>query len=95
MSPDEKFVAASRPARFGNEIWITDLLRKTPLRVEFNQRNAIPPVWSPDGARLAFSCDEGLCEGNVPTGGTARILSRTRVWPQQYTADGRYVLAST
>src|SRR6185369_15386296 len=92
LSADEQFVAVSRSGRVRNEIWVTDMARKTSSPVQFTSRVAALPVWSPDGKRLAFACEHGLCEGDVSGEGDVRVLNPGRAWPQQYTADGRNIL---
>jgi Tol biopolymer transport system component len=92
LSPDERLVVVSRGSRFGSELWVTDLQRKTSVRMQYPQRVAALPVWSPDGAHLAFGCSGEMCEGDSSGGGQVRELSKISSWPQQYTADGRKLL---
>jgi len=50
LSPDRKQLAY----RFGGDLWVSDLLRSTPIRLTFDNTNGWP-VWSPDGRSLVYS----------------------------------------
>jgi Tol biopolymer transport system component len=57
LSPDEERVAITRFAE-GNlpDVWILDLLRGGVSRLTSDpDGSAVTPVWSPDGARIAYS----------------------------------------
>jgi Tol biopolymer transport system component/predicted Ser/Thr protein kinase len=55
LSPDGKRVAFSRRDGSNTEIWIAELERNTPTRFTFDPGYDSYPVWSPDGASIAFS----------------------------------------
>ena len=56
LSPDERRVAvALGTGSPGNlDIWIIDVARNVPSRLTFDPGPDGSPVWSPDGARVAF-----------------------------------------
>jgi Tol biopolymer transport system component/predicted Ser/Thr protein kinase len=56
LSPDDKWLAAALvdPKTGNPDIWLTDLIRGSTSRFTFGPRLNAGPVWSPDGARIAF-----------------------------------------
>ena len=50
LSPDGRRVAVHRTVQDSSNIWVIDALHTT----KFTQYSALFPVWSPDGARIAF-----------------------------------------
>src|SRR3990172_4053696 len=54
LSPDGRFVAVSRTAHSNTDIWVMDLLRGGARRFTVDPAIDHTPVWSPDGARIAF-----------------------------------------
>jgi dipeptidyl aminopeptidase/acylaminoacyl peptidase len=61
LSPDGGQVAMSQvdPATNHNDIWVRQLARGVSTRLTFTPSDEIWPVWSPDGARLAYASDRG------------------------------------
>jgi len=59
LSPDGRrlAVAIRNPATGNRDIWILELLRGTASRVTFDPSDHTNAVWSPDGERIAYSCD--------------------------------------
>ncbi|MEP6995413.1 MAG: protein kinase [Acidobacteriota bacterium] len=59
ISPDgTRLVYARLNGTLGkNEIWIHDLTRNVSTRVTDGRYDSVIPLWSPDGARIAFSSD--------------------------------------
>jgi Tol biopolymer transport system component len=56
LSPDGTRLAAHRHAGEGGDIWITEMTRGTTTRFTFDAtQDNFAPVWSPDGAHIAFS----------------------------------------
>src|SRR5260221_5367370 len=57
LSPDEKKLAvALMDSQTGTrDLWIFDLVRETSSRFTFDPADETNPVWSPDGARVAFT----------------------------------------
>ena len=95
LSPDGSRVAVNRgdPA----DIWVYELTRGTSLRVTFDPRNEITPVWAPDGHSLAYSRVES--EGQVSVmqvsasgGEPKQLLPRGEYAATDWSADGNYLL---
>ena len=57
LSPDEKklAVALTDSSAATRDLWIFDLTQGTSSRLTFDPGDETNPVWSPDGARLAFT----------------------------------------
>ena len=57
LSPDARQAAVSvlDPATNTRDIWVIDLARGVRSRVTSDRAEDIAPIWSPDGARLAFA----------------------------------------
>ncbi|MBM3768803.1 MAG: hypothetical protein FJW32_25765 [Acidobacteria bacterium] len=73
LSPDEKQVATARHDGQNGDIWLEDLARATSTRFTFGSDHDTYPVWSPDGARIAFGkvgVKPGLSIKNASGNGT-------------------------
>jgi Tol biopolymer transport system component len=59
LSPDGKrlAIAIGDPRSGTTDLWLIDLERGVPLRLTSARRGENNPLWSPDGKRLAYSCD--------------------------------------
>lgn len=57
LSPDDRKLAVciKDPQTNTSDIWIFDLVRGGKSRLTFGPANRCAPVWSPDGARIAFT----------------------------------------
>lgn len=100
ISPDGKTVAMDRrnPQTGAVDLWLRDLGRGTESRFTFGPRNNEFPVWSPDGATIAFySLADNI--GSIfqkATSGVAQeqaldqdsIRKRAADWSR----DGRYII---
>jgi WD40 repeat protein len=97
LSPDNGRVAFSRDSGAVPGIWQLDLRRGSMERVTFGGQPNLIPVWSPDGARIAFASNRGngfdpyvtaepgaeeLLVDLVPAGG----------WPLDWSPDGATLL---
>jgi len=100
LSPDGASVALHvREAE--SDIWTWDLARETLARTSFNSsvyapNDVGPPVWTPDGTRIAF----GHADGNVywqaadGSGVPERLTegAERRLFPRSFSSDGRQLL---
>ena len=92
LSPDGKTAAASRLDRAGtgaNQTLLLDLDRNVETRL--TEARSYSPVWSPDGARIAFY---NFPQGNtylteVPGGREELLVSGS---PSDWSSDGRFLL---
>jgi dipeptidyl aminopeptidase/acylaminoacyl peptidase len=93
ISPDGKRVLVKKAPSDGgnNNIWVEDLEKGTTLRITstFSQM----PIWSPDGNRIAYNCDVGICLKNANGLGEAEQLYAGTNFTMQWSPDGRYIVA--
>lgn len=104
FSPDGRRVTISRfDDQNGNrDVWYVETSRGALVRVTTNAANDWFPVWSPDGARVAFGSDRSGSERmNAYVRSTDRteredLLLPTDVQanPQDWSGDGRWLLFS-
>jgi Tol biopolymer transport system component len=104
LSPDAQRIALARvsPAtgRNNTDIWVWDVTRKTMTRVTTHESSENYPVWSPDGATLAFASDSeavGVFQifrrSSSGTGTDERLTDGPRnKEPLHWSRDGRYLL---
>jgi Tol biopolymer transport system component len=96
LSPDGRRAVVSRTVQGNTDIWLVDSARMT--RVSFDRATDMYPVWSPDGARLAFrSTRNGVGDlfERLVSGGDAEQLLETSdqlKTPSSFSPDGRYLL---
>jgi Tol biopolymer transport system component len=97
LSPDGKRLAVFKPEG-GGDIWITDLERGSSTRFTFDPATDQDPVWSPDGAQLAFVSNRtggvfNLYRKSAGGAGNDELLLKTpnNKWIDDWSADGRFI----
>ncbi|HJT89560.1 MAG TPA: hypothetical protein VJ732_16940, partial [Bryobacteraceae bacterium] len=102
ISPDGTHVA-SRDAlvNANGDIWTLDLSRGVRTRLTFQQNAGSPPLWSPDGSRIAFAAGgalDTLFEKPSSGAGEAKELFKKEgeiKVPSSWSRDGRFLLYYT
>ncbi len=101
LSPDERRVAVARrdPQGANPDLWLIDLARSTPSRFTFHEAVDRLPVWSPDGARIAFSSSrdgpDSIYQKVASGAGSDELLLKASgdpIVPTDWSSDGRYLL---
>ena len=102
LSPDGRRLAVCRddPQTAKPDIWIVDLVRGSFSRFTFFPRSEVYPVWSPDGARIAFGSDrtipQQLYVKPTATGDEEKVLDTTHdAYPTDWSSDGRFLVYSS
>jgi eukaryotic-like serine/threonine-protein kinase len=104
ISPDQKRVVAQRGESAQNpsaNIWMLDLVRGVSSRLTFEPTDEVSPVWSPDGARIAFSSSrEGqydVYEMAASGVGEQKLMLRAGVpmYPDDWSSDGKYIVCES
>jgi Tol biopolymer transport system component len=103
LSPDEKKLAICimDPQTKTRDIWVLDLVRGAKTRLTFDPADDINPVWSPDGARVAFTSNrkgerdiyQKLADGS----GSEELLLEGNDGQknlEDWSADGKHLLYS-
>jgi Tol biopolymer transport system component len=103
LSPDERraAVALTTGPPLNRDVWLVDLARDVMTRLTFQPGEDSNPVWSPDGARLAFTSMRAGAGSLrvVRVGGTAvdepLIEQESAVFAAgDWSSDGRHILYS-
>ena len=100
LSPDGTIVAENRRdvGTGNNDVWLHDLARGTASRLTFAGTNRFP-VWSPDGARVAYLHQQDGKSGisTKASNGTGKeeSLGDLNSRPTDWSRDGRYVFGET
>ncbi|HUO85472.1 MAG TPA: hypothetical protein VM534_10205, partial [Thermoanaerobaculia bacterium] len=99
LSPDGRHVVSDS---WSGELWIYDLERKTRSRIPVPGAWSSGPIWSPDGASVAYNRDEPgvqpMMIQPVSGAGPAQQLvqgERGEYWPGSFTPDGRSLVYFT
>jgi serine/threonine protein kinase len=99
LSADETRVAVTRQEASNRDLWLIDLARNSSSRFTFHAAADLMPVWSADGARIAFaSMRDGPASlyQKVSSGaGNDELLLKSsgiNLFPQDWSRDGRYLL---
>ena len=101
ISPDGSVVVASRITSNNLDLWLIDVARGIPRRFVSDPASDTTPLWSPDGARLAFGSSR--LHGSVvhdlfvkPIGGADRetvlLESAENKMPLDWSRDGRFIV---
>ena len=98
LSPDGRSIAMGRNIGGNWDIWLFDTLRGVLDRIPLGPAIELSPVWSPDGARVAFSSRRpdmpGIYEkiASGPGGDELMLGSDAALSPSDWSRDGRFVL---
>jgi hypothetical protein len=101
LSPDGKQVAVDRTdsqAGGNHDIWLLDQARGTSLRFTFHPARETSPVWSPDGASVAFASERdgpfSIYRKSANNEGTEEALLKSSMAPRptDWSRDGRFLL---
>jgi Tol biopolymer transport system component/tRNA A-37 threonylcarbamoyl transferase component Bud32 len=104
LSPDRdgrRAVAKDAPYNVPGDLWMLDLASGRRTRFTFKKDVYSPAVWSPDGARIAYSAGrlgDTIYEKAASGLGDARVLLREpglRHYPTSWSRDGRFLLYHT
>ena len=99
MEPGGRRVAMSLPNKVNDDVYLLEVGMITPRRLTFGAASEGWPVWSPDGARLAWQADAGEGPGQrvltmeVDGDGEPEILyeSENQIWPRSWSPDGQWL----
>jgi Tol biopolymer transport system component len=99
LSPDEKTVAVCRYESSSNrEIWLLDVSSGASRRLTFDPHDDCGPIWSPDGAWIAFFSDRRgvreLYRKRADGSGEDELLLASKDFPlhvEDWSADGRFL----
>jgi Tol biopolymer transport system component len=100
LSPDEARLAygLAETRNESENIWVRDLRRNVASRLTFGAGNEFWPVWSPDGARIAYAGEEkgsiGLFEKDAGGTGSERAVyadDKGPLGPSDWSRDGAWI----
>src|SRR4030095_8871237 len=103
LSPDGKRAVISRNGRAPTQadLWMHDLERGTESRFTFDASDNHSPVWSPDGARVAFTSNRGggihnLYQKDSNGTGQDELLFKSDTYKRvnDWSRDGRFIVFS-
>jgi len=102
LSPDgRRAVAKDTPYNVPGDLWMLDLASGIRTRFTFNKDVYSPAVWSPDGARVAYSAGrlgDTVYEKAASGLADAQVLLKEpglRHFPTSWSRDGRFLLYHT
>jgi Tol biopolymer transport system component len=98
LSSDGSRVAVDRTIQNNRDVFIFDLARPTPTRLTFHPDIDATPVWSPDGARIAFRTSRNgvydLFQKSSTLEDTESVLfeSAETKTPETWSPDGQFLM---
>jgi dipeptidyl aminopeptidase/acylaminoacyl peptidase len=101
LSPDNRRLAIGirDPQTKTRDIWIFDLVRGTKTRMTFDPADDMDSVWSPDGARIAFSSNRmgqrNIFQTPADGSGSAELLVADKSGQKtadDWSPDGKYLV---
>ena len=102
LSPDgARAVAKDAPYGVPGDLWMLDLASGGRTRFTFNEDVYSPAVWSPDGARIAYSAGrlgDTIYEKAASGVGDGQVILKQpglRHFPTSWSRDGRFLLYHT
>ena len=102
LSPDgSRAVAKDAPYNMSGDLWMLDLASGGRTRFTFKKDVYSPAVWSPDGARVAYSAGrlgDTIYEKTAAGLGDEQVLLKEpglRHFPTSWSRDGRFLLYHT
>jgi Tol biopolymer transport system component len=99
LSPDGKLIAITKqdPGAPHADIWVIDWEKALPHRLTTDPVDAVDPVWSPDGARIAFTswrkgnADIYVKNANGVGEETPLLESSANESVEDWSRDGKYI----
>lgn len=99
LSPDGRHVALERIAESTSNIWVVDLTRGTASRLTFGKGMDLLPVWSDDGARIAWASNRDAAGRfniqRVVSGSSSESLLVKDALPREWLPDGTLLCATS
>jgi serine/threonine protein kinase/Tol biopolymer transport system component len=100
LSPDGRSIAVTRQDAGAptSDIWVLDWQRGVSTKLTLDPADDLNPVWSPDGARIAFTsfrkgnADVLVKNANGLGPETPLLESTSDEWIEDWSKDGRYVI---
>ena len=98
LSPDDRRIAVLRTIQGNQDLWMIDSLRGGATRMTFDPAIEMSPVWSPEGARIAFSSsragnfDVFLRHSNSAGTEESILASPLSKMAVDWSQDGRFLL---
>jgi hypothetical protein len=91
LSPNDRYAVAAN----GDDLWRLDLQQMIAIRLTSNDAANFSPVWSPDGARIAFTVarkgrEEIFVMNSDGTGEAQKLTTNNDLFksPEEWTRDG-------
>ena len=99
LSPDGAMMVVSRTLpQTGNELWLYDVHRGTPMRFTFDSTQKRTPLWSPDGKSIAFATgfvgtDDSINRRSRAGSDADELLFKAfGAYLTDWSVDGRFIL---